>query len=110
MTKQDMDKQLKNAMSILGSAGYVDEKAISFIYLAVQEKLYRSEDVEQPEVQEAKEYTVKQNDYIQALNERKDRMDDAGFGKFVKKTLWTVLPPTPAPKPKVTGRWVDIGM
>jgi len=81
MTRNDIEKEVRTALRACKVTGMVDRVAMDFITQAVEEKLARQEEC----------LSVKRKDYIDALNERKDRMDDKSFGGFVKRTLWTVL-------------------
>lgn len=80
MTKKDLQKELKSSIAVLKATGMIEREAMDFIENAVKEKLERMEE----------HLHVKRKDYIKALDERSKRMDDADFGRFIKKTLWTV--------------------
>jgi len=80
MERKHMEEQLRYAMSALGNAAIMDDEAVTFIYLAVKEKLDKQERAETP---------VGRQDYLDALADRAKRMEDKGLGHFVKSTLWT---------------------
>lgn len=81
MTRQNIEIEIQVALNTLKGSGMIDRPAMDFIKEAVAEKLARKEEC----------LAVKRKDYIKALDERKDRLDDEGLGHFVRATLWTAM-------------------
>ena len=81
MTRQDIEIELQVALNAIKGMGMIDRPALDFIKEAVAEKLARKEEC----------LAVKRKDYLEALNERSQRLSNKDLGHFVKATLWTAL-------------------
>ena len=81
---KNVKSELASALRVLKVSGLVERDILSFIDKAITEKLERL--TSDPKNEKA----VKGEEYIKALVERVDRLDNEQLGKFVKGTLWSV--------------------
>ncbi len=81
MTKEDIRTEVNIALGMCEATGMVSEEVLDVMKEAMKEKFEREDN----------KTAVKQDDYIKALDIRKEKLNDAALGRFVKKTIWTVV-------------------